>query len=176
MLASNLVARIYLPQPPCPRLCSMKSNSCSNGDCHRVTRCHFLATRNAPGSESLGLSRGQGNGLHGMPFANTGGKGRCPMKWFLGSFLLVSVATGLSRHWTSEAATPNRSHKDSDRCSSECISMPNKSPIKGNFTTYSGERCIFHSPGGKFYEKTKPEKCYTSPPDAIADGCRASRR
>ncbi len=53
---------------------------------------------------------------------------------------------------------------------------PASHPIKGNFTTSSGERCIFHSPGGQFYDKTKPEMCYTSPADAIADGCRPSRR
>jgi hypothetical protein len=53
---------------------------------------------------------------------------------------------------------------------------PLSHPIKGNFTTYNGERCIFHQPGGQFYEKTKPEMCYVSPADAIADGCRQSRR
>jgi len=37
---------------------------------------------------------------------------------------------------------------------------PVSHPIKGNFRTYSGERCIFHMRGGKFYEKTKPERCY----------------
>jgi hypothetical protein len=49
-------------------------------------------------------------------------------------------------------------------------------PIKGNFTTYSGERCIYHAPGGAFYGKTKPERCYTSDEEARQDGCRASRR
>jgi hypothetical protein len=45
---------------------------------------------------------------------------------------------------------------------------PMSHPIKGNFTTYSGERCIYHSPGGQFYDKTKAEMCYATP----ADGCR----
>ena len=49
---------------------------------------------------------------------------------------------------------------------------PTSHPIKGNFTTYNGERCICHSPGGQFYDKTKPEKCYANPAEAIADGCR----
>ena len=53
---------------------------------------------------------------------------------------------------------------------------PSTHVIKGNFTTYSGERCIFHVPGGQFYNATKPEKCYRTPQDAIVDGCRASRR
>ena len=49
-------------------------------------------------------------------------------------------------------------------------------PIKGNFTTYSGERCIYHVPGGYFYGKTKPERCYVTESDAVQDGCRRSRR
>jgi len=49
-------------------------------------------------------------------------------------------------------------------------------PIKGNFTTYSGEHCIYHPPGGEFYGKTKPERCYASGEEAVQDGCRPSRR
>jgi micrococcal nuclease len=53
---------------------------------------------------------------------------------------------------------------------------PATHPIKGNFTTYSGERCIYHVPGGAFYGKTKPERCYASDEEARQDGCRPSRR
>jgi hypothetical protein len=53
---------------------------------------------------------------------------------------------------------------------------PSTHIIKGNFSPSSGERCIFHVLGGDFYSKTKPEKCYISHQDAIADGCRQSRR
>jgi hypothetical protein len=53
---------------------------------------------------------------------------------------------------------------------------PATHPIKGNFTTYSGERCIYHVPGGRFYDKTKPERCYASEEEATRDGCRRSRR
>ena len=53
---------------------------------------------------------------------------------------------------------------------------PASHPIKGNLTPASGERCIFHSPGEQFFDKTKPEMCYANPADAIADGCRSSRR
>jgi hypothetical protein len=49
-------------------------------------------------------------------------------------------------------------------------------PVKGNFTTYSGERCIYHTPGGEFYGKTRPERCYVTEYDAWQDGCRATRR
>jgi hypothetical protein len=53
---------------------------------------------------------------------------------------------------------------------------PLSQPIKGNFTTYSGERCIFHVSGSGFYDKTKPECCYATEAEARADGCRRSRR
>ncbi len=53
---------------------------------------------------------------------------------------------------------------------------PVSHPIKGNFTTYSGERCIYHVPGEQFYGRTKPERCYSNEPDAVKDGCRRSRR
>jgi micrococcal nuclease len=53
---------------------------------------------------------------------------------------------------------------------------PPAQPIKGNFTTYSGERCIYHVPGGQFYTRTKPERCYASGEEAVRDGCRASKR
>jgi micrococcal nuclease len=49
-------------------------------------------------------------------------------------------------------------------------------PIKGNFTTYSGERCIYHMNGGEVFNKTKPERCYASEDEARQDGCRRSSR
>ena len=53
---------------------------------------------------------------------------------------------------------------------------PTSHPIKGNFTTYSGEPCIYHVPGGGFYGRTKPERCYASEDEARRDGCRRSKR
>jgi hypothetical protein len=53
---------------------------------------------------------------------------------------------------------------------------PLSHPIKGNFTTYSGEQCIYHVTADGFYDKTKPERCYATEADARADGCRRSRR
>jgi hypothetical protein len=53
---------------------------------------------------------------------------------------------------------------------------PASHPIKGNFTTSSGEPCIYHVPGGRFYGKTKPERCYASEDEARRDGCRRSKR
>ncbi len=54
-------------------------------------------------------------------------------------------------------------------------SCPLTHPIKGNFTTHSGEPCIYHVPGGEFYDKTKPERCYINEADAVRDGCRRSK-
>jgi hypothetical protein len=56
------------------------------------------------------------------------------------------------------------------------MSCPVSHPIKGNFTTYSGERCIYHVPGGGFYGKTRPERCYATEAEAVQDKCRRSRR
>ena len=53
---------------------------------------------------------------------------------------------------------------------------PPTHPIKGNFTTSSGERCIYHMRGGRFYSKTKPERCYATEEDAVKDGCKRSKR
>jgi hypothetical protein len=53
---------------------------------------------------------------------------------------------------------------------------PVTQPIKGNFTPYTQERCIYHPPTGEFYRRTKPERCYATGDDARQDGCRASSR
>lgn len=68
-----------------------------------------------------------------------------------------------------QSVRPGVPPKDARTC-------PVTQPIKGNFTTYSGERCIYHPPAGEFYGKTKPERCYATGDDARQDGCRASRR
>ena len=47
---------------------------------------------------------------------------------------------------------------------------PDGYPIKVN--TKSG---IFHAPGGRFYDRTPPDRCYADAPSAEADGYRASR-
>ncbi len=59
---------------------------------------------------------------------------------------------------------------------SDAWTCPSSHPIKGNFTTYTGERCIYHLSGGSFYQKTKPERCYATEEEARQDGCRRSKR
>jgi len=53
---------------------------------------------------------------------------------------------------------------------------PVSQPIKGNLSTYSSGRCIFHVPDSELYGATKPERCYASVDDARRDGCQAARR
>ena len=47
---------------------------------------------------------------------------------------------------------------------------PDGFPVKANVK--SG---IFHVPGGQFYERTNPDRCYASAAAAEADGYRASK-
>ncbi len=49
-------------------------------------------------------------------------------------------------------------------------SAPPSHPIKANES--SG---IFHVPGGRFYDRTKPERCYATAAEAEADGYRRSK-
>ncbi|HSE04166.1 MAG TPA: thermonuclease family protein [Methylomirabilota bacterium] len=54
-------------------------------------------------------------------------------------------------------------------------SCPLSHPIKGNFTTYSAERCIYYVPGSPAYAEGRTERCYTTEDEARLDGCRRSR-
>lgn len=47
---------------------------------------------------------------------------------------------------------------------------PSGYPIKGNANSR-----IYHVPGGRFYDRTVPERCYASAADAEADGYRAAK-
>lgn len=49
-------------------------------------------------------------------------------------------------------------------------SCPDGYPIKANDN--SG---IYHVPGGRFYDRTVPERCYADAADAEADGYRAAK-
>ncbi len=52
---------------------------------------------------------------------------------------------------------------------------PKSHPIKGNINK-KRKTWIYHMPGGSFYNKTKPEKCYATEQDAVAGGFRKSKR
>jgi acetyl esterase/lipase len=47
---------------------------------------------------------------------------------------------------------------------------PDGYPVKAN-----DDSGIFHVPGGRFYERTVPERCYARADDAVADGYRAAK-
>ncbi len=52
---------------------------------------------------------------------------------------------------------------------------PKTHPIKGNINRRRKTR-IYHMPGGAWYKRTKPEKCFRTEEDARADGFRRSKR
>ena len=47
---------------------------------------------------------------------------------------------------------------------------PDGFPVKANASSR-----IFHVPGGRFYARTVPERCYANPDDAAADGYRPAK-
>lgn len=49
-------------------------------------------------------------------------------------------------------------------------SCPISHPIKAN-----DKSSIFHVPGGRFYDRTKPERCYADTEGAVADGYRQAK-
>ena len=49
-------------------------------------------------------------------------------------------------------------------------------PIKGDFRTYSSERCIYYPPGTPTYAESRTDRCYATEDEARQDGCRRSRR
>jgi endonuclease YncB( thermonuclease family) len=48
--------------------------------------------------------------------------------------------------------------------------------IKGDFRTYSSERCIYYLPGTSTYTEARTNRCYATEDEARRDGCRRSRR
>jgi hypothetical protein len=102
-----------------------------------------------------------------------------------GFILAVFAAAALASGWLPKGLSQSRTAVPTQQVAQQVFpgvepisawQCPSTHIIKGNFTPSSGERCIFHVPGGAFYDNTKPEKCYVSHQDAIADGCRQSRR
>ena len=83
--------------------------------------------------------------------------------------ILAVLALAVSAAAAQTSPRPGVPPQDAWTCPLTC-------PIKGNFTTFSGERCIYHVQGGQFYGKTKPERCYATEADAVKDGCRRSKR
>jgi hypothetical protein len=59
-------------------------------------------------------------------------------------------------------------------CSSE-TGADEDCDIKGNLTTYNGEK-IYHVPGGQFYEVTKAEEWFCTESEAREAGFRKSER
>jgi len=78
----------------------------------------------------------------------------------------ANVATVATAPAVTEAVAEARSW--ADPVDGAC---PSGYPVKANTSSR-----IYHVPGGQFYERTVPERCYTDPQAAEADGYRAARR
>jgi hypothetical protein len=52
---------------------------------------------------------------------------------------------------------------------------PKSHPIKGNINA-SRKTKIYHTPGSRYYSRTKPEVCFAKTADAVAAGYRAPKR
>ena len=82
----------------------------------------------------------------------------------------VAVLTAVGRSGGQPVRAPLGSPPESS------WNCPPTHPIKGNRTVWNGEPCTYHVPGGRFYSRTKPERCYTTETEALRDECRRSRR
>jgi hypothetical protein len=91
-------------------------------------------------------------------------------------YCLVGQPRRAAQEEKTQPTPPKGSSKQTGVAPKDAWTCPASHPIKGNFTTYSGERCIYHVQGGQFYSKTKPERCYATEEEARRDGCRRSRR
>ncbi|CBK43374.1 conserved exported protein of unknown function [Nitrospira defluvii] len=91
-----------------------------------------------------------------------------PLTWTVVILMLVSVVTQAE----AKQRVP-KVHRSgvSPFTNGDC---PETHPIKGNFTTHSGERCIYHKSGERFCANTKAERCYATEAEAVLDGCRRS--
>lgn len=90
-------------------------------------------------------------------------------------FALLSVTTLLLASPTFGAEYQGGPGGQRGVLSKDAWTCPASHPIKGNLTTRTGE-CIYHVPGGAFYAKTKPERCFSSEENAQQAGCRRSKR
>ena len=52
---------------------------------------------------------------------------------------------------------------------------PTTHPVKGDFTTSSSGGCTYRVPGGYFYRRIKPDRCYATVGDAQQEGCKRSK-
>jgi len=85
-------------------------------------------------------------------------------------------ATGGSARGTPAAAAPKTAQARPGVAPKTGWLCPLSHPIKGDFNTYSAERCIYYVPGSPAYAESRTERCYASEDDARQDGCRRSRR
>ncbi|MGZ8802738.1 MAG: sunset domain-containing protein [Mycobacterium sp.] len=77
-------------------------------------------------------------------------------------------------HWSPASSSPSQARGASEAPARWVLPVdglcPDGYPIKANES--SG---IYHVPGGRFYERTSPDRCYANAEDAVADGYRPAK-
>lgn len=52
---------------------------------------------------------------------------------------------------------------------------PRTHPVKGKINARTGTR-IYHTPGGRYHDRTQPDRCFASVQDAVRAGYRAPQQ
>ncbi len=86
-----------------------------------------------------------------------------PLKILIVVLILIPITISLNNWWHTRISnmTPQSNSRD----------CPKDQPVKGN--SQSG---IYHMPSGQFYNKTMPERCFSSEDDAKKAGFRKSMK
>jgi hypothetical protein len=103
-----------------------------------------------------------------LPGINSGGAILLAVRpWLVLATVLLTGSTAAAQTPTARPGVPPQS----------AWTCPLTHTVKGNFTpTDPTEYCIYHVPGGEFYTRTKPERCYSTEAEAVKDRCRRSKR
>ncbi len=88
----------------------------------------------------------------------------------------AAVPTARSPTWPPTAAPI----APTDRSTASTTGRPGSTPVDGacpdGYPIKANDNSgIFHVPGGRFYERTVPERCYADAADAEADGYRRAK-
>lgn len=95
-------------------------------------------------------------------------------RWLFLALLVVAVV-GLLRRRSAAPAPAVTPLRPADNVRPRWVAPvdgvpPAGYPLKANESSH-----IFHAPGGRFYDRTRADRCYADPADAIADGYRAAK-
>ncbi|HEX5370132.1 MAG TPA: hypothetical protein VFY10_12010 [Dehalococcoidia bacterium] len=133
----------------------------------REQRVRFLATQQLQGADTANGPAASASQLGQQDALVTGAAKRRPKR----SFVLVGAATAMAAGVVATVAFVAAG--GSPGVAPSGYTCPTDHPIKGN-NSLAGDK-IFHDPGDQFYDRTRPERCFSSAAEAEAAGYRASR-